>query len=304
MVSKPLLNFEQIVANPQILQLAEMQLLKSLEARPKAPEILWQLAETYRKQGRLDKAAVLYQRLSGLLDIGEQRQLAQDLYAIMSGKLANFVGQDKCYPVPFVLKHDYLTQADLSTLRHYIHTEAWDNHRRSEVGKGEYDEQIRQSFDLPLPQWLKQKMLIDVSISLPELSRALQIPQVDFGRIDLFLRGYGNGQFFSIHTDKLPNVNRHLSMTYFFYFEPQQFTGGDLLIFDTHLSQNEKREFSESFTRLNAVQNTLAVFPSASYHAVSTVNTCIEDRAAYRYAINAHVWEKDNKEENTHGKEQ
>jgi len=130
---------------------------------------------------------------------------------------------------------------------------------------------------------------------LPELSRALNIPQRNFGRIDLYLRGYGDGQFFSIHTDKFPNVCRHLSMTYFFHFEPQQFTGGDLLIFDTHLSQSVNRAFSESFTRLKATQNTLAIFPSASYHAVSTVKTSTENRIAYRYAINAHVWEKTSK---------
>lgn len=301
MASKPMLNFEQIVANPQLLKLAEKQLLKSLEEHPEDTETLWQLAETYRKQGQLDKAAVLYQRLSGLLipsgqsglsGTSEQNQLAKDLYAIMNGEPENFVGQDKCYPVPFVLKCDYLTQTELSTLREYIQNEAWDNSRRSEVGNGEYNEHIRQSFDLPLPKWLKQKMLNDITISLPELSNALQIPDVDFGRIDLFLRGYGNGQFFSIHTDKLPKICRHLSMTYFFYFEPQQFTGGDLLIFDTHLSQGDKREFSEGFTRLKATQNTLAIFPSASYHAVSTVNTSTDNRTDYRYAINAHVWEK------------
>lgn len=289
MASKPMLNFEQIVANPQILQLAEKQLLKSLEARPEDKDILWQLAETYRKQGQLNKAAELYQKLA------EQNQLAQDLYAIMSGELEAFVGQNKCYPVPFFLKHDYLTQTELSTLLEYIQDEAWNNHTRSVVGNGEYDEQIRQSFDLPLPQWLRKKMLNDISKNLQDLSNSLQIPKLDFERIDLFLRGYGTGQFFSIHTDKLPNVCRHLSMTYFFYFEPQQFTGGDLLIFDTHLSQGEKREFSESFTRLKATQNTLAIFPSASYHAVSTVKTSTESRTAYRYAINAHVWEKTSK---------
>lgn len=298
MASKPKLNFEQIVANPQILKLAEKQLLKSLEARPDDSETLWQLAETYRKQGLLDKAALLYQRLS------EQNPLAKDLYAIMNGEPENFVGQDKCYPVPFVLKYDYLTPTELSTLRDYIQNEAWDNSCRSEVGNGEYDENIRQSFDLPLPKWLKQKMLNDISNNLPKLSNALQIPDVDFERIDLFLRGYGNGQFFSIHTDKLPNICRHLSMTYFFYFEPQQFTGGDLLIFDTHLSQEDKREFSESFTRLKATQNTLAIFPSASYHAVSTVKTLADNKTAYRYAINAHVWEKNHKGENIHEKGQ
>lgn len=295
MVRKPMLNFEQVVANPQLLKLAEKQLLRSLEEHPEDTEALWQLAETYRKQGQLDKAAVLYQRLSGLSGqsgAAVQNQLAKDLYAIMNGDPENFVGQDKCYPVPFVLKRDYLTKTEFSTLREYIQNEAWDNCSRSEIGNGEYNEDIRQSFDLPLPKWLRQKILNDISNSLPELSHALQIPHVDFGRIDLFLRGYGNGQFFSIHTDKLPNVCRHLSMTYFFYFEPQQFTGGDLLIFDTHLSQGEKREFSESFTRLKATQNTLAIFPSASYHAVSTVSTNTDNRTAYRYAINAHIWEK------------
>ena len=286
MANKQLLNFEQIVANPQILKLAEKQLLKALEQHPEDTEFLWQLAETYRKQGLLEKAATLYWKLS------EQNQLAKDLYAIMTGEPENFVGQDKCYPVPFVLKYDYLTQAELSELREYIRSEAWHNSRRSEIGDGEYHEHIRQSFDLPLPKWLKQKMLDDISNSLPKVRKTLQIPDVDFGRIDLFLRGYGNGQFFSIHTDKLPNILRHLSMTYFFYFELQQFTGGDLLIFDTYLSQGDKREFSESFTRLKATQNTLAIFPSASYHAVSTVHTHTDDRIAYRYAINAHVWEK------------
>lgn len=286
MATKPMLNFEQIVANPKLLKLAEMQLVRSLEDKPEDTDLLWQLAETYRKQGSLEKAASLYQRLSG------QNLLAKDLYALMNGELESFVGQDKCYPVPFVLKCNYLTRAELSALCEYIQNEAWDDCRPSEVGNGEYNESIRQSFDLPLPKWLKQKMLSDISNSLPELSKALQISDVDFGRIDLFLRGYGDGQFFSIHTDKHHNICRQLSMTYFFYIEPQQFTGGDLLIFDTHLNQEDKREFSESFTRLKATQNTLAVFPSASYHAVSTVKTQTDTSAAYRYAVNVHVWEE------------
>lgn len=287
MANKQLVNFEQIVANPTLLALAEKQLVNALAARPDDHEIMWQLAETYRKQGQLEKAAALYQTLS---TVWEDNQLALDLYAITRGDPDSFVGQNKCYPVPFVLKQDYLTDTELCTLREYIQSEAWQTSRPSEIGKGEYNEAIRQSFDLSLPPWLKQKMRQDILSYLPSLSQILQIPHTDFGRIDLFLRGYGNGQFFSIHTDKFPHICRHLSMTFFFYFEPQQFTGGDLVIFDTHLNQEKDRTFSESFTRLTARQNTLAIFPSASYHAVTTVITQSDNPTAYRYAVNAHVW--------------
>ncbi|WP_417783940.1 2OG-Fe(II) oxygenase [Terasakiella pusilla] len=289
MVDKKLLNFEDVVANPKLLTLASQQLMKCVAENPTDTNAIWQLAETYRKQGELEKAAELY---ATLCDLKGEYRLFKDLLAITDGRPQDFIGQEKCYPVPFVLKSNYLALEEMSKLSSYILTEAWENATLSKIGNGEYDDTLRRSFDLPLPAWLKQKMHADIVNSLPDLTETLNVGCDKFDRIDLYLRSYGDGQFFGIHTDKTMKIPRHLSMAYFFYIEPQNFTGGDLLLFDTDLSQSQQdRQFSESFTRVKAVQNTLAIFPSAAYHAVTTVQTRTENVMHNRYAINAHVWE-------------
>jgi Rps23 Pro-64 3,4-dihydroxylase Tpa1-like proline 4-hydroxylase len=288
MADKKLINIEDTVANSQLLELATHQLVKLTSENPDDINLVWQLAETYRKQGQLQKSAQLY---SKLCEHPNQSQLFQDLLSITSGRPEDFVGSDDCHPVPFILKRDYLTHNELLTLCDYIKTEAWQSSDLSRVRNGEYDENLRKSYDLPMPDWLKQRMRKDITSSLPELASALNIKNNNFERIDLSLRSYGNGDFFGIHTDNHPKIQRKLSMTYFFYIEPKKFSGGDLLIFDTNINQPENRSFSESFTRLKVTQNTLAIFPSASYHAVSTVRAETESTTDYRYAVNAHIWE-------------
>lgn len=294
MADKDFLKFETVVANPGLLSLAAEQLDKRVADNPSDANAIWQLAETYRKLGELEKAAALYSTLCRLTGQG---QLARDLLAVTEGKPQDFVGQDGCYPVPFVIKNNYLSDDELSMLCDYVSAEAWESCEPSKVGKGKHDNTLRRSFDLAMPDWLKKKMRQEIVDYLPELTCALNVAGEKFDRIDLSLRSYGDGHFFGIHTDKRPNIQRLLSLTYFFFIEPKNFTGGDLLIFDTDVGQSEGRSFSECFTRLQATQNSLVVFPSASYHAVSTVNAEAGNTAHYRYAVNGHVWEQSSNEE-------
>ncbi|ASK87105.1 Fe(II)-dependent oxygenase superfamily protein [Sphingorhabdus sp. SMR4y] len=294
MADKDLLKFETVVANPGLLSLAARQLDKRVSDNPSDTNAIWQLAETYRKLGELEKAAELY---STLCQVTGQGRLVRDLLAVTGGNPQDFVGQDGCYPVPFVIRNNYLADDELSMLCDYVSAEAWESCQPSKVGKGKHDDTLRRSFDLAMPDWLKKKMRQEIVGHLPDLACALNIAGEKFDRIDLSLRSYGDGHFFGIHTDKSSKIQRLLSLTYFFFIEPKSFTGGDLLIFDTDVGQSEHRAFSESFTRLQARQNSLVVFPSASYHAVSTVNAETGSTAHYRYAVNGHVWEQNSDEQ-------
>ena len=286
-------NFDLVVANETLLKLGVTQLKKKIELDPKNTNLVWQLAETYRKLGELSEAATLYGQLSH--QHGDQfNSHAKDLYAILMGNVSEVTGKQDCsYPVSFVSQRDYLSKEDLQKLMDHIKYAAWDACTPSVVGAGDYDDSLRKSFDLPMPKWLGQKIRQDILSRASTLSSQLKLGDFSADRLDLSLRAYADGHFFGLHTDRNPNISRCISATYFFYFEPKSFEGGDLLIFDTHLSQEKNRVFTESFTRIKPIQNTLVFFPSASYHAVSKVNTC-KSVTGYRYAINAHIWEKNN----------
>tara|TARA_R110002167_G_scaffold81834_8_gene223687 strand:+ start:5367 stop:6251 length:885 start_codon:yes stop_codon:yes gene_type:complete len=281
--------FEPVVANMALLRLAENKILNSIGDSPADLNLRWQLAETYRKQGRLSEAALLYRQL----EVSQfHKSLSKDLGAILTGCLDKFIGSSQCGPVPFLLQENFLNPNELSDLLTYIQGKAWENKRRSTVNAAEYDSTIRQSYDLDLPAWLKEIFLNYISHSWEELLRSLNIKHTKISKIDISLRAYSDGNFFRLHTDRNARVSRLLSMAYFFYFEPKQFDGGDLLVFDTNLSDSSMREFSHNFTRIQAQQNTLVIFPSASYHAVSEIQSKSGDLGCCRYAINVHVWEK------------
>ena len=46
-----------------LLEQAESAVTQALRANPKNPKFLWRLGEIYRGQGKLDKAAEIYQKL-------------------------------------------------------------------------------------------------------------------------------------------------------------------------------------------------------------------------------------------------
>jgi Rps23 Pro-64 3,4-dihydroxylase Tpa1-like proline 4-hydroxylase len=282
-------SFEQVVSNTALLKLAEGKILTALDVNENDLSLIWKLAENYRKQGRLGEAAELYRQLEvSNFNTG----LAKDLRAILEGGLDDFAGRSSCYPVPFKLEEDFLSEGELSRLLDHIDNNAWGSRKRSTINAAEYDPEKRQSYDLGLPEWLKEKFFEYIGENWHGLSKALKIKPQEYSKVHLYLRAYKNGHFFGIHTDRSSNVSRLLSMAYFFYFEPKSFDGGDLLVFDTNLSESSKREFSHNFTRIKAQQNTLAIFPSASFHSVTKVESLIEGPSHCRYAVNAHVWEE------------
>ena len=287
--SEQAFDFEPVVANMTLLGLAEQKILASLKVRPSDLNLSWQLAETYRKQGRLREAVELYSHLE---KSKYRTNLANDLSAILAGRLEDLIGDTRCCPVPFVLKPQFLASNELLDLQNYIRDRAWGSHKRSTVNAGEYDPQKRQSYDLDVPNWLRERFLNYILTNATDLLRVLNLKTKEVGKIDVSLRAYSDGHFFRIHTDRNSGVHRLLSMAFFFYFEPKQFDGGDLLVFDTDLSALHVREFSHGFTRISATQNTLVIFPSASYHAVSKIQSNAEGYGHCRFAVNAHVWER------------
>jgi Rps23 Pro-64 3,4-dihydroxylase Tpa1-like proline 4-hydroxylase len=176
-------------------------------------------------------------------------------------------------------------------LLNYIRDVAWDNVKKSTINKGEYKPNIRQSYDLSLPKSITDKFSSYISNNCEAILSNLNMNNKRIGNIDISLRAYGDGHFFRLHTDRNEKIHRLLSVAYFFYFKPKEFQGGDLLLFDSNLSGHSNREFSHNFTRIIAKQNTLAIFPSASYHAVSKIQSNGKAYNQCRYAVNAHIWE-------------
>ena len=103
-----------------------------------------------------------------------------------------------------------------------------------------------------------------------------------------------NEEFYKVHKDsgkKHGTGTRKITFVYYFHNLPRQFTGGDLLLFDTDLKKNK---YIDKSTRIEPLNNSVLFFPSDFYHLVTPV-LCETDRIENgRFTINGWLNEEEN----------
>ena len=102
-------------------------------------------------------------------------------------------------------------------------------------------------------------------------------------RVEMSLSAHLGGDFFDKHIDNATRTTRArmVSFAYYFHREPRRFSGGELLLHDSHSNAG-------GFTRIEPRGNSIVFFPSWCTHQITPVENDRDDFGAARFAI--HGW--------------
>jgi len=94
---------------------------------------------------------------------------------------------------------------------------------------------------------------------------------------------YTDGGFYKPHRDIGPNNTRRMTFVYYLFTDPRDFSGGDLLLYDTNIvdsvephqprSDLRRPMFTTTYTRISPQANSLVIFPSEYFHEVSEMKS-------------------------------
>jgi Rps23 Pro-64 3,4-dihydroxylase Tpa1-like proline 4-hydroxylase len=279
-------NPEPIFVDDALLRQAEQLCKLRLTNDPDNRSLLSSLGKVYRKQGKLDDARAIYERLTRLDP--EDRESAY-MHAVLAG-IDVPAPPPGIHPAPFVLLKNFLPSALHETLVPFVLANQ-DKLVPAKVGNNEYKPECRESLEIP-GKWDAQKAIHEhVREIIPRVLAPLDVAPFEIGKLEVKLRVYLDGHFFRIHMDcpanSEDNANRKVSYVYFFHKLPRAYTGGGLLLFDTDVENNKYT--TAGFTRIEPEDNSIVLFSSAYYHSVVPVSCPSKEVANSRFVINGHV---------------
>lgn len=251
----------------------EQMLMARLKIQPDDRLMLSRLAAMYRQRGDLDAAANVYDRLVAMNPDDHSSEL---LAALCSGQPApRPVPKDQVSPAPFVKIPDFLPCAarqellDL-LLRNQSNLEELDvNYVGAQHEQdAKRDRSIRLQYGVYCEAELRAIFEPLLTPRFPEFVEALQAEPFDAAKQTLRLDTTPDGGFGKMHQDV--GFGARLIYLYYFHTHPKKFTGGDLLLYDQHVTDNAPAH--DSFTTLRHVDNTLVVFEPHYFHQVTKVN--------------------------------
>jgi SM-20-related protein len=138
---------------------------------------------------------------------------------------------------------------------------------------------------------IKQRVLEEV----PGLFNTLGLLPFALGEVEIELVAHGHGAFFNNHIDTITGYGRTpeghdriISLVYYFFREPQAFTGGDLRLTPLPFMGGGMHRSID----LPVMQDRAIAFPSWLPHEVLPVVCPSVDFQDYRFAVNCWVLRK------------
>jgi Rps23 Pro-64 3,4-dihydroxylase Tpa1-like proline 4-hydroxylase len=133
---------------------------------------------------------------------------------------------------------------------------------------------------------LNQKM----AAILPDIFSKLGLNNFPIAHLETQLTAHNDGDYYRIHNDNgtTESGDRILTYVYYFYQEPKAFSGGELRIYETTLTN--QIYYADSFQTIEPRNNSIVFFPSGYMHEVLTVNCPSQAFANSRFTINGWVW--------------
>lgn len=121
----------------------------------------------------------------------------------------------------------------------------------------------------------------EVSKRLVTICSVLELPPFAAGKNDVSCLAYGDGSFFLRHSDftSATLYPRRLTWIYYFFKEPQVFTGGQLVFFKS----------DKEVTRVTPRSGMLVAFRADTLHETTAVALNSENFEDYRFAITCFV---------------
>jgi Rps23 Pro-64 3,4-dihydroxylase Tpa1-like proline 4-hydroxylase len=125
---------------------------------------------------------------------------------------------------------------------------------------------------------------------LPDIFRKLEVPSFPISQIEAQLTAHNDGNYYKIHNDNSSpeTVARELTFVYYFHQEPKQFSGGELLIYDSKIENNHYVK-AESFKTIEPRNNSIVFLLSRYLHEVLPVSCPSKAFANSRFTINGWV---------------
>ncbi|MGW8378311.1 2OG-Fe(II) oxygenase [Streptomyces sp. ODS28] len=124
---------------------------------------------------------------------------------------------------------------------------------------------------------------------LPRVREALGLSAA-LTHADMALNAYGNGGYIGLHTDasKVPDPAHSVSAVYFLHRRPRAFTGGELRLYDTVVSDGRARR-GGTYQVVEPVHDTLVFFPATAFHEVMPTACASGEFADSRFTLNMWV---------------
>ncbi|MDF1655434.1 MAG: 2OG-Fe(II) oxygenase [Coxiellaceae bacterium] len=270
------------------LNAIELKLSDQLKQDQENVDVIWRLAENYRKQGNLSQALGGYQRL---LQLQPDHHKAEYLRRILSGEsIMDFVSEEDFPASPFALTDNFLTTDQQQLIwqlleknyQHFDVSKTLDKKGQGQLTDYRSSQLLPQKHLKPLRKWFLSLIVEQLNHVLPRIG----LESFEISGKELQLTKSQGGDYYKIHSDRGGNsksATRNMTFVYYFHGEPKGFSGGDLLLFDTHA---KKKSFNAHFTRVSPINNRLICFPSDRYHTVLPVKSLVDDWQFARFTLN------------------
>ena len=290
---KRTLSVARAVLRPGGLQdQADEILRRRLAVDPRNTDMLWELAEVHRRQGNFVAARSLYGRLRGR---GPDPLKAAWLHAMLSGNGAPEPIPGGTWPAPFVRVTNFLAPSECDRLL-ALGLAAREHFAPARVGAGHarVDSEVRVTLEMGdrrSAMEVHRRIAPKARSLVPEILARLRMDGIGRYLIEMSMRVYLDGGFYTPHCDDRPQSKsrRKLSFVYFFHREPRRFSGGDLLLYDTSADAGAGSLLLRGFSRFVPLCNSIVFFPSACLHEVTPVQCGTDDFGDGRWVMNGHV---------------
>ncbi len=139
------------------------------------------------------------------------------------------------------------------------------------------------------PEWaelVRQR----ISATLPEVYQTLSMAAFPITDIENQVTAHNDGNYYKIHNDNgsADTATREFTYVYYFYHEPKAFTGGELIIYDSQVSDGFYVQ-ADSFQTIEPRNNSVVFFLSRYLHEVLPVHCPSRLFADSRFTINGWI---------------
>ncbi|MDJ0557301.1 MAG: 2OG-Fe(II) oxygenase [Microcoleaceae cyanobacterium MO_207.B10] len=192
--------------------------------------------------------------------------------------------KSKCLKIP-----NFLTQAEnQNIIKSVIKLEPYFEKSVTSLN----DPDFRRSMVLHLAPISKKKISKRIKLVLPQVLSRLGKELFPIHHIEAQVTAHNHGHYYHSHNDNgMPEVaKREITYVYYFYREPKQFSGGELVLYDEKIENNEYIK-ADSSKIVEPTNNSIIFFPSHYWHEVLPVNCPSRNFADSRFTINGWVWQ-------------
>ena len=129
-----------------------------------------------------------------------------------------------------------------------------------------------------------------IHATLPTVYPTLSLANFPIADIEMQLTAHNDGNYYKIHNDNgsTDTATRELTYVYYFYQEPKAFTGGELIIYDSQISDGFYIQ-ADSYQTIIPHNNSIVFFLSRYLHEISPIHCPSQAFIHSRFTINGWI---------------